>query len=162
VIGALLEMPRQRKEADDLPPSFGRRLRNLRKQHDMTQEQIAARLGLSVDGYRHWEHGRSAGLLLHLQSTAQAFGLTIPELLTELGFVEPDDLKSGVGENLDDLSLPLWHRWLYREYPSDVAMTVVRLLEGADRYSEDEARWIADTVQRSLEMIRRRPGRTDD
>lgn len=51
MIGALLEMPRPRKDADDLPNAFGRRLRNLRKSRDLTQEQAAARIGLSADGF---------------------------------------------------------------------------------------------------------------
>src|SRR5690348_6701791 len=85
-------------------PGMGRRLRSLRERHKMTQEEAAKRIGLSVDGYRHWEHGRSDGLLRKLQETADAFYLSVPDLLVELGFVEtalPD--QAGLG-NLSSIT----------------------------------------------------------
>ena len=152
-------MPRRPREMDGLPPTLGKRLRDLRKRHGLTQEQAALRVGLSVDGYRHWEHGRSSGVMMHLQSTAQAFGLTIPELLAQLGFIEPDALTQA--STVDEVSLPLVHRWLLAHYPTDIVTAVIHTLEGADKYSEEESRWIAYTMQKSVEMIRRRPGQPD-
>lgn len=155
MLGALLEMPTPRRGRDALP--FGRRLRALRERHEMTQEEAARRIGLSTDGYRHWEHGRSEGLLQRLPTTAAAFGLTIPELLVELGFVPPEDRPAT--ESLESLTPAHWRRWLAREYPPDVALAVTRLLEGAQQLDEEEIRWVAENVQRSLDLLRRRPGR---
>lgn len=157
MLGALLEMPTPRRNRDTLP--FGRRLQALRKRHDMTQEELASRLGISTDGYRHWEHGRSEGLLQRLPTTAAAFGLTIPELLVELGFVPPEDRPNATP--MDDMTPAHWRRWLSAEYKPDVAMAVTRLLESADQYTEEEVRWIAENVQRSLDMLRKRPNRDD-
>jgi transcriptional regulator with XRE-family HTH domain len=155
VSGALLEMPTPRQRKDAQP--FGNRLRSLRESRKMTQEEVATRVGLSTDGYRHWEHGRSDGLLQRLPSTAAAFGLSIPELLIELGFVPPEQRPDG--DSMDDLTPSHIRRWIQRTYPPDVSLAVMRLLEGADQYDEEQIRWIAETVQFSLDRLRREPKR---
>ena len=94
MIGAVLDMPPRPRHADD-DPDFGRRLRHLRERHGMTQAEVAEKLEMSADGYRHWEHGRSKGAKQRMPSIAAVYGLTYPELLIQMGLVPPDDLPEG-------------------------------------------------------------------
>jgi transcriptional regulator with XRE-family HTH domain len=145
-------MPTPRKNRDLLP--FAEKLRDLRKRHDMTQEEAARRIGLSTDGYRHWEHGRSEGLLQRLPSTAAAFGMSVPSLLVELGFVEPS--SELVDQAAPSLTPSQWRRWLSSKYEPAVVLAVMRILDGADStFDEDEMNWLAENIQSSLELLKR-------
>lgn len=158
MIGALLDMPanprRQRQ-----PVQIGPRLKHLRERYEMTQEEVAARLGMSTDGYRHREHGRSKMLSIsELQPLAGVYGLTVPELLVELGFVPPDDRLEPSESSLTAGDL---RRRLAGQYPRDVVLTVTRLLDAADEYSENDVSWLAEVVQASLDRLKRNARRDE-
>jgi transcriptional regulator with XRE-family HTH domain len=149
----LMPTPRQNSSI----PGMGRRLRALRLRHKMTQEDVAERIKMSVDGYRHWEHGRSDGLLRKLQETADAFYMSVPDLLVELGFVETPLPEQVTSSNLSSITPSLMRRWLSDEYGPDVAMAVARVLEGATHSTPDDVRWLADEINLALDRMRRPP-----
>lgn len=91
MLGALLEMPTPKRSRGGV--SFGKRLRGIRERRGLTQKEAADRIGISVDGYRHWEHGRSQGLLQFLDPTASAFGLSVSQLMAELGFYDKSEIS---------------------------------------------------------------------
>lgn len=69
-------------------------LTNLRKEHHLTQEQMAEKLEMSKNGYAKLERGESKLNIGHLQQIASVFNLDIAELLKENG-----DLSVLVGDN---------------------------------------------------------------
>ena len=60
---------------------LGEKLRNLRKGKDLTQEQLAERLGVSFQAISKWENGTSYPDITMLPSLANFFGVTTDELL---------------------------------------------------------------------------------
>ena len=83
-------------------PSYMQRLRNLREDHDMTQEQIAQILGTSQTMYARYERGGSELPIRHLITLCRYYqvsadfvlGLEAPHLSRERGKVP----KKGYGE----------------------------------------------------------------
>ena len=57
------------------------RLRNLREDHDMTQEQIAQILGTSQTMYARYERGANELPLRHLLKLADYYGVSADYLL---------------------------------------------------------------------------------
>ena len=76
-------------------PSYMQRLRNLREDHDMTQEQIAQILGTSQTMYARYERGGSELPIRHLITLCRYYqvsadfvlGLEAPHLSRERGKV---------------------------------------------------------------------------
>ena len=142
-----------RKRTDNV--SIGPRLKVIRERHGMTQEEVANRLGMSADGYRHREHGRSKMLsITELAPLADVYGITIPELLVELGYAPPTDQPPA--ERLDSMTPAHWRQWLVREYGQEIALVVTRALEGASQYDERDVRFLAANVENALDLLRRR------
>lgn len=57
------------------------RLRELRESHDLTEEDLAARLGVTADTVTAWEHATAAPSADHLLSLASLYGVTVDSLL---------------------------------------------------------------------------------
>lgn len=93
-------------DADRLdPPTVGKALRRLREERELRQQDIAARLGLTVSGYAHYENGRARLTLVDLPRFAAAFKLSIHDLLVELGSFDPptDETLPSFGDILRDI-----------------------------------------------------------
>lgn len=60
---------------------FNERLKKLRKQKDITQEQLAEYMGVSPQAVSRWETGATCPDISALPSLAELFGITIDELL---------------------------------------------------------------------------------
>ncbi|UNU72726.1 helix-turn-helix domain-containing protein [Moraxella nasovis] len=58
-------------------------LANLRKEHHLTQEQMAEKLQMSKNGYAKLERGESRVTIEHLFKIAQEFNIDASELLKE-------------------------------------------------------------------------------
>lgn len=61
---------------------FGKRLRKIRRQNDLTQERLAEMLGVSVEFVSNMERGVNAPSFETIEKIAQAFNLPINELFT--------------------------------------------------------------------------------
>ena len=68
------------KEASQLREKFGQRVRWLRGEHGLTQEQLAERAGLSVDFLSLIERGRSSPSFENLAELADALETSVAEL----------------------------------------------------------------------------------
>ena len=64
----------------DLRKRFGERVRKLRRDADLTQEQLAAAAGVSVDFLSLVERGINAPSFENLEKIAAALGLPVREL----------------------------------------------------------------------------------
>ena len=69
----------------DLRVAFGRRVRELRLNRELSQEQLAERSGLHWTYISGIERGRRNPGLNNLGRLASALSVTLPELLTGLG-----------------------------------------------------------------------------
>lgn len=61
--------------------ALGATIRELRKGAGATQQETAARVGVSVDTYRRWEWGRFQPRADQLMKLAGTLGTTVEELL---------------------------------------------------------------------------------
>ncbi len=61
--------------------NIGENIRKYRKQKDMTQEQLADRLGVSYQSVSRWENGATYPDLELLPSITEMFGITVDELM---------------------------------------------------------------------------------
>jgi len=59
---------------------FGKRLRRLRRQADLTQEQLAERIGVSVEFVSNMERGINAPSFETLEKLADSLKLRVSEL----------------------------------------------------------------------------------
>ena len=58
------------------------KIRNLRKQNNFTQEELAGKLNVSRQAVTKWESGAGTPDIINLEALAGLFGLTIDELLS--------------------------------------------------------------------------------
>jgi len=68
------------KEVSQLREKFGQRVRRLRGERDLTQEQLAERAGISVDFLSLIERGKNAPSFENLDELADALEVTVAEL----------------------------------------------------------------------------------
>ncbi len=61
---------------------FGKKLRKIRRYKDLTQEQLAELLGVSVEFVSNMERGVNAPSFETIEKIAQAFDLSFGELFT--------------------------------------------------------------------------------
>lgn len=100
----LLPSRPQHRRSPDL--QYGARVASLRHDANLTQEQIAARLDLSKDGYRMYEKGYSRVRSDDVEKWARALNMPIPEVASRLEIplytVSPDtsDLRQLVATTL--------------------------------------------------------------
>ena len=67
------------------PPAIGANLRRLAGMHGLLQRELAAHLGLSDQGLWNILNGRSEPRTRTVQLCAQAFGITVDDLLADTG-----------------------------------------------------------------------------
>jgi repressor LexA len=60
---------------------IGERIRTLRQQHDMTQEQLAAALGVGGPSVSEWERGKKTPLMGRVYDMAEVFGVQVSDLI---------------------------------------------------------------------------------
>ena len=65
-------------------------LKLYRKQNDLTQEQVAEKLGVSRQAVAKWERGESLPDLEHVIAMADMYGVTIDQLVRNLDPREDD------------------------------------------------------------------------
>ena len=63
--------------------SISHNLQKLRKNYDLSQEQMAEMLNMSKNGYGKLERGESRITVEHLQQIAQVFNIDVADLLKE-------------------------------------------------------------------------------
>jgi transcriptional regulator with XRE-family HTH domain len=73
---------RGQKETSQLREKFGQRIRLLRGEQGVTQEQLAERAGISVDFLSLIERGRSSPSFENLDELADALEVSVAELFS--------------------------------------------------------------------------------
>lgn len=63
--------------------TLGKRIADLRKNQNMTQEELSEKLGVSPQAVSKWETGSSCPDITLLPAIAALFGVTIDSLLTD-------------------------------------------------------------------------------
>ncbi|MBR5452195.1 MAG: helix-turn-helix transcriptional regulator [Clostridia bacterium] len=82
---------------------FNKKLQQLRKQKNLTQEDLASALYVSRTAISKWESGRGYPNIDSLRQIAKFFGITVDELLSgeELLDIASEDSKQGKKQLLD-------------------------------------------------------------
>ena len=85
---------------------FGEKLQNLRKQHSLTQEELAAKLFVSRTAVSKWESGRGYPNIDSLKEISKFFSVSIDELLSsdELITAAQDENRKNISDLLDMLA----------------------------------------------------------
>ncbi len=120
---------------------FSEKLQNLRKQHGLTQEELAAKLFVSRTAVSKWESGRGYPNIDSLKEISKFFSVSVDELLSsdELITAAQDENRKNISDLLDMLAgfadimcvLPLLLP-LYPEKVSD-SFSAVSLFEFAQK-----------------------------
>ena len=62
-------------------PHFAQRLKTLRKERGLTQQELADRMGLKRAALGAYEEGRAEPMLINVVALAEFFGVTVDALL---------------------------------------------------------------------------------
>jgi len=65
----------------DICEQFGANVRRIRREHKLTQEDLAHRVGMDVSYLSELENGRKEPCLRKMKEIAQGLGVGLPELL---------------------------------------------------------------------------------
>lgn len=77
--------------------TFGERLNQMRKNSNLTQDEVASHLGISPQAVSKWENDLSCPDIMLLPEIAKLYGVTVDELLSDNKIRKTDIL-----ENTDD------------------------------------------------------------
>lgn len=111
--------------------NFAVRLRRLREDQSLTQQQVADRMDMTEAGYRHYESGRSSPSADDLPQLAQALGVSVRYLMERLGFIEfegPERTIEAITRNVQDSP----------EIREDIKQFLVDLLQRSRRENEGQ------------------------
>ena len=79
----------------------GRKIAELRKNHNMTQLELADKIGISFQAVSNWERGNSMPDISKLPELASLFDVTIDELLGEKSELVESAVKGDIKEYLE-------------------------------------------------------------
>ena len=83
----------------------GRKIAELRKTHNMTQLELADKIGISFQAISNWERGNSMPDISKLPELASLFNVTIDELLGE----KSELVERAVKDELKEYLLMMFH-----------------------------------------------------
>ena len=81
---------------------IGKFLLNCRKEKDLTQEQLAEKLGVSSKSISRWENGKTMPDYSVLKELCEELGINVNELLSEER-IQENDYRNKSEENLINL-----------------------------------------------------------
>ena len=84
---------------------IGKRIKEIRKQQKITQDQLAEMSNLTVGYISHVETGRKKASLSSLINISNALGITLDELLTGNQLHNPTDYQTDIDILMSDCSL---------------------------------------------------------
>lgn len=77
----------------ELKDKLAIKVRSLRKQHDMTQKELAVKIGRSHDVVSSIERGQTVPTLDILEAVSEAFDITLSDLFLDIGPGKTDKKK---------------------------------------------------------------------
>lgn len=156
--------------------NVGRKIAELRKNHNMTQLELADKMGISFQAVSNWERGNSMPDIAKLPELAELFGVTVDDLLGEHSeFVESavkGDIKGYLKNNtmslgeLSNIARKASERGEYddldRVLPfadKDVINDIARKMISEDKNIEDIAPFVSkDIIIELAEMLYQKSG----
>lgn len=81
----------QEELEQSIAKKFGKKLQELRKEHNLTQKQMAELLIVAESTYANWEQGRREPSLMYLLAISRTFRISMDELFDF--FPTGDELK---------------------------------------------------------------------
>ena len=94
--------------------TIGKNLRNLRRNKDLTQEEVAAHLGISFQAISKWERGDGYPDITMLPALANYFGISVDELIGMDGIT--------AAEKLDEINAKWNENRLEKKHAENVAL----------------------------------------
>lgn len=88
--------------------SLGSKLSALRKEHSMTQEEVASRVGVSPQAVSKWENDQSYPDIMLLPQIAQMYGVTVDELLSREPKQEVQVVPEAQRKDIDQMILRIY------------------------------------------------------
>ena len=149
----------------------GEVIRKYRKQRNLTQEEMAQRLGVTAPAVNKWENGNSLPDITLLAPIARLLRVPLDELLSyreELTEKERQDLIRELGDRMKAEGYPKafgWAEEILRQYPGDeelllymgVMLNAYRITEKPENPQQyDEA--VCGFLSRALESPGRKSG----
>ena len=110
---------------------IGENIRNFRKKNDLTQEEMASRLGVSYQSVSRWENGSTYPDLELLPAISEVLEVTVDELL---GMPQTEKEKRAL-ETFDQLR----RECLRTDYDADVIISLIRDIRR--NYMKSEHAW---------------------
>lgn len=150
---------------------MGEIIRKYRKRKNLTQEEMALRLGVTAPAVNKWENGNSLPDILLLAPIARLLGITTDELLS----FRVELTKEEIGELLDEADRRLreesyeaafaWAGKMLEEYPNceELVLQTAALLDGgrlfrdvpdSGKYDDTICAWYVRALESGDETIR--------
>lgn len=85
---------------------FGERLRRIRALKEMTQIEMASRIGLTTASYSNWELGKRKPRINKIKRVADILGVPVGYLLSEEDVDLSKSIEEQIASNKNDLLLP--------------------------------------------------------
>lgn len=141
---------------------IGENIRRLRRQRDLTQEEVAAHLGISFQSISKWERGDGYPDITMLPSLANYFDVSVDELIgmDEIAKAEKYREINGLweenhGKGLHRENVALL-RGALKTFPND-ALLLVQLaasLEKLDGTKEERAKYLKESIAVQEQILR--------
>ncbi len=98
--------------------TFGKKLRTLRKQAELTQKELAQKLGVSRQAVTKWERGAGLPDVDNLPKIAALFGISVDELL-DYKIESIDFVSDTTVEEVNKEDIRFWkvHNFILQKFP---------------------------------------------
>lgn len=83
---------------------LGRKIRQLRKENDWTQEYLSEKLGINSQSLLRIENGKTFPTVQNLEKIAEIFGIGIDDLFNNKSLSDIKDLKSEILSTIETLN----------------------------------------------------------
>ena len=133
----------------------GEVIRKYRKQKELTQEEMAARLGVTAPAVNKWENGNSLPDIALLAPIARLLGVSLEELLSfreELTEEEIRALLNELGERMKKDGYDCAFHWVAQML---TAYRITENPENPEQYDADIYSWLEQSLKSGEEEIRR-------
>lgn len=97
-------------QTQDFYVALGKRLRDVRLQHGMTQEDVADALGAPYQVWQRYEYGDTKISLERLQAFATLFGLPVAQLMelpVDISTIPPQRQNRVIAQGIEKLPIPI-------------------------------------------------------
>lgn len=141
---------------------IGENIRRLRRERNMTQEEVAAHLGISFQAIRKWERGDGYPDITMLPALAGYFGVSVDELIG-VNEIEKSKRYDGINDIWDKNNKKGLHRdnvalmkKSLKLFPND-AMLLIQLstsLEKLDGTEAEKAKYLRESIAIQEQIIR--------